>query len=227
MSFSGSERNSMFIKSDDGRFSNVSGVSGFDSKSDGRCLATMDINRDGLMDLLTTNANKPTLAIESQSTVDDADSGVRITSYRSNSVVDLRPSTLANQSNSPIQVTGSIPGQTTIVIGMATWCDKCIGEIPNMVSLKKELGSQVRFLAIPIDKDDTQAKLDQFKDKYNPPYELKPTPGKAVKLTEFVAKKLGSAKTPFSVVLSSKNDVLLTKEGIPTISEIRQAVDAN
>ena len=63
MSFSGSERNSVFINNSEGRFSNVSGVSGLDSASDGRCVAIVDFDKDGRNDFMITNTNKPTLGV--------------------------------------------------------------------------------------------------------------------------------------------------------------------
>jgi len=63
MSFSGSERNSVFINSLAGTFANVSGVSGLDSASDGRCVAIIDYDKDGRNDFMITNTNKPTLGV--------------------------------------------------------------------------------------------------------------------------------------------------------------------
>lgn len=63
MSFSGSERNSVFINSADDSFVNVSGVSGLDSASDGRCVAIVDFDKDGRNDFMITNTNKPTLGV--------------------------------------------------------------------------------------------------------------------------------------------------------------------
>ncbi len=63
MSFSGSERNSVFLKSNSGTFVNVSGNTGLDSKSDGRSVGIIDIDKDGRNDFLITNSNKPTLNV--------------------------------------------------------------------------------------------------------------------------------------------------------------------
>ena len=63
LSFSGSERNSVFVQGGDGVYSNLSGISGLDSKKDGRSVGFIDWNRDGRNDVLITNSNSPTLEI--------------------------------------------------------------------------------------------------------------------------------------------------------------------
>lgn len=63
LSFSGSERNSLFMRDSNSVFQNVSGITGLDSKSDGRTVATIDIDKDGRNDVVFTNSNRPTLRI--------------------------------------------------------------------------------------------------------------------------------------------------------------------
>lgn len=334
MSFSGSERNSLFLKSKQGQFANASGISGFDSKSDGRCLATMDFDNNGLVDLLVTNANKPTLAIyanriynqepdnkfiaikvfggnktssrsdkfsnrdgigalirvatESQTQIREVrcgeglatqnsrlnifgigkselvkwleikwPSGIksRIENLEAGSLVEVfeNPNELEKEENPdyritqydsrqnivdvvkkqdddgrnvdrlPIEIAPSqIKGQLTVIVGMATWCENCVKEISNVNAIQQTLGDKIRFIAIPIDKNDTQEKIDEFVEKHNPVYDVARSPLNAIKLTEFVADRLGEAKTPFSVVVSEEADILLIRSGIPTLSELRK-----
>lgn len=63
MSLSGSERNHLFVKSQDGAFVDVSGNSGLDLANDGRSIGVFDFDRDGLQDFLLTNANGQTLSL--------------------------------------------------------------------------------------------------------------------------------------------------------------------
>ena len=53
----------MFIKGNDGEFYDVSGLSGLDSLSDGRCIAVLDYDNDGFQDFLVANANAPSLSL--------------------------------------------------------------------------------------------------------------------------------------------------------------------
>lgn len=54
MSFSGYERDTLFMSRGDGRFIDISGVSGLDSITDGRGLAFADLDNDGDLDVVKT-----------------------------------------------------------------------------------------------------------------------------------------------------------------------------
>lgn len=56
MSFSGSERNKLFMKVGE-KFRDLSGLSGLDTKLDSRNIAVFDYNRDGFQDFLVSNVN--------------------------------------------------------------------------------------------------------------------------------------------------------------------------
>lgn len=58
-SFSGRERNCCFLNEGNGRFANISAVSGLDWKDDGRAVAVTDWDRDGDLDLWVSNRNAP------------------------------------------------------------------------------------------------------------------------------------------------------------------------
>jgi len=62
-SFSGSERNKVFINSDGKSFEDVSTYSGADSVADSRCCAYWDYNHDGAIDVALINSNKPHIQI--------------------------------------------------------------------------------------------------------------------------------------------------------------------
>ncbi len=63
VSFSGHERDCLFLNRGGTSFGDLSGVSGLDDPSDGRNLAVWDYDRDGWPDIATTNLNTPTLRI--------------------------------------------------------------------------------------------------------------------------------------------------------------------
>jgi thiol-disulfide isomerase/thioredoxin len=62
-SFSGREPNSLFYNRGGERFSDLSGISGLDSISDGRAFAYFDYDRDGRVDVALTNTNDPQLQL--------------------------------------------------------------------------------------------------------------------------------------------------------------------
>ena len=62
-SWSGRERNCFYLNSGDGRFIDVSGVSGLDFPEDGRAFAAFDLDGDGDLDLALKSRNQPQLRI--------------------------------------------------------------------------------------------------------------------------------------------------------------------
>lgn len=62
-SFSGHERNHLFINLRGSAFEDISGISGLDHPGDGRSFAWLDYDRDGWLDVATVNANAPMLQL--------------------------------------------------------------------------------------------------------------------------------------------------------------------
>ena len=62
-SFSGYERDHLWLQDDSGRFQEVSGVSGLDHEGDGRAWARLDVDGDGAPDIVTVSANTPTVQL--------------------------------------------------------------------------------------------------------------------------------------------------------------------
>ena len=58
-SFSGNEANCCFLNTGTSRFTNISGISGFDFQDDGRSIATTDWDGDGDVDFWITNRTSP------------------------------------------------------------------------------------------------------------------------------------------------------------------------
>ena len=62
-SFSGNERNCFFINMGNGKFSDISGISGLDFPDDGRAISTTDWDGDGDIDMWISNRNGPRLRL--------------------------------------------------------------------------------------------------------------------------------------------------------------------
>lgn len=62
-SFSGHERDHLWLQGADGRFVELSGVSGLDHEGDGRAWARIDVDGDGGPDIVTVSANTPALQL--------------------------------------------------------------------------------------------------------------------------------------------------------------------
>ena len=63
VSLSANERNFLFANLKGVQFADVSGISGADSEADARAVAWLDYDRDGWLDLVATNANRPLLQL--------------------------------------------------------------------------------------------------------------------------------------------------------------------
>ena len=63
MSFSGNERNHLFMNKQGESFSDVSSLSGLDEIADSRSFAIWDFDRDGLQDIVLANVNSPVLRL--------------------------------------------------------------------------------------------------------------------------------------------------------------------
>jgi len=62
-SFSGQERNRLFLNSRAEQFLDLSGLSGLDSPADGRVFVQLDYNRDGWIDFAVVNSSRPLLQL--------------------------------------------------------------------------------------------------------------------------------------------------------------------
>ena len=70
-SFSGNERNCFFINLGNGKFTDISGLSGLDFPDDGRAISVTDWDNDGDLDLWITNRNAPRLRLMRNDTKED------------------------------------------------------------------------------------------------------------------------------------------------------------
>lgn len=74
-SFSGHEKNCLFVNSGKGQFANMSPVSGIDSSADGRAFVILDFDRDGDQDIALVNANDPVFELFQNNTADRGKAG--------------------------------------------------------------------------------------------------------------------------------------------------------
>ena len=74
-SFSGHEKNCLFVNSGKGQFENVSLVSGADSSADGRAFVILDFDRDGDQDIALVNVNEPVFELFQNNTADSGNDG--------------------------------------------------------------------------------------------------------------------------------------------------------
>ena len=74
-SFSGHERNHLYVNIDGDDFLDVSGVTGLDHSGDSRAFASLDFDRDGWVDVAMVNANAPLFQLHRNRMGEMADAG--------------------------------------------------------------------------------------------------------------------------------------------------------
>ncbi len=76
-SFSGNERDSVYLNKGGKDFVNISGITGLDDPGDGRSMAILDYDRDGWPDIVVVNATAPAMQLYRNQMGDGASAGVR------------------------------------------------------------------------------------------------------------------------------------------------------
>ena len=109
---------------------------------------------------------------------------------------------------------------------MATWCSACKRSIPQVRALREAFpGSSLGVFGVPIDQDDSPAKLAEYVEEYAPAYELLAhAPRSQVeRLQEFVTASAGEG-LPASVLTDREGQVLYLEAGVPTVSQIHRLI---
>lgn len=76
-SFSGNERDSVYLNKGGKDFVSISGITGLDDPGDGRSFAVLDYDRDGWPDLVVASVTAPTLQLYRNQMGDKSSAGVR------------------------------------------------------------------------------------------------------------------------------------------------------
>ena len=76
-SFSGNERDSVYLSAEGKNFVSISGITGLDDPGDGRSFAILDFDRDGWPDLVVASVTAPTLQLYRNQMGDKSSSDVK------------------------------------------------------------------------------------------------------------------------------------------------------
>jgi len=111
-----------------------------------------------------------------------------------------------------------------VFTSFATWCGICLGELPQVDLLRETFPSElVRLDGIPVDPEDTDAKLASWSRKHRPAYRVRDdwAPARRAQLAAWLADELSSEGLPATVVTDAAGHVLHTQWGVPTVSTLR------
>lgn len=99
----------------------------------------------------------------------------------------------------------ALKGKVIFLNYWATWCPPCIAEMPNIVKLHEELGSEVAFVMLSFDKDFEKAK--DFNNKKG--YQL-PIHAPASKIPAMLA----SSSLPTTYIIDKDGNLVFTHKGM-------------
>lgn len=107
---------------------------------------------------------------------------------------------------------------------MATWCDTCKGELPQIALLRSAFDEhELAIFGVPVDADDDAAKLDSYRKEHTPAYHLlDPLPdAQRTAVQRAVMDALRVDVLPATIVTDAQGRILRTGNGVPSVSELR------
>jgi len=146
-------------------------------------------------------------------------SGFTIAPYRTNEVPKITQTD--NSLAAPVM---NIPGGVRMYTTMATWCPSCKKHLPQFDLLRRHFDeTQLNMIGVPIDEEDTLAKLRAYKAEYRPGYKMMiGAPAERVqKIKAAMLATVGRDVLPTTLVIDGSGTVLAGFAGVPTISELR------
>ena len=111
---------------------------------------------------------------------------------------------------------------------MATWCQACKLNLPQLEHLRSAYGGQVEIFGIPVDALDTREDLVTYNRQYQPAYQLllDITAEERLQVQAVLRKTLHSDALPSTVLTDSQGRVLQTFVGVPTASDLGKVISA-
>jgi thiol-disulfide isomerase/thioredoxin len=112
-----------------------------------------------------------------------------------------------------------------ILTTMATWCERCKGELPQLTQLRGAFDpKQVALLGVPVDEDDDASRLDEYEKEYAPAYELLKSlpPSQIEAVRQTVLDDLRIDALPAAIATDARGRVIRTMWGVPSISEVKE-----
>jgi peroxiredoxin len=123
---------------------------------------------------------------------------------------------------------GREPTDLTMYTTMATHCQTCRSEMPELQHLRDAFGADVLGMyGVPVDETEGREDLLKFAETTSAPYELLVDldAGERTRVKDYAAAALGDEGTPATIVTDAKGRVLLTRWGAPNVSELKRLLN--
>ncbi len=108
---------------------------------------------------------------------------------------------------------------------MATWCQACRRELPQLRRLRAELDSaELAMFGVPVDETDDRQKLEAYAAETDPAYRLllDLDPREIAEVEARVVENLYHDALPSTLITDGEGRILQVMAGVPTVSDLRR-----
>ena len=169
-------------------------------------------------------ANQLVTVFENKDTP-DVDNGMRVEPYRM-SPTDLTGNEHRKAPRSlPIIIRSDDAAVTLrMLTTMATWCDACKQQIPQLAHLRRTFtNTELKMLGVPIDPIDTSSDLESYKRSFNPPYDFASLTNDEISSMQKALRALTrSDALPSTLIIDSDGKILGAFDGVPSASAVKK-----
>ena len=115
-----------------------------------------------------------------------------------------------------------------LYVTMATWCPNCKKNQPLVAMLREKFGDQIDLVGVPVDPEDSSAKLADYRQKYQPAYELLDpvTDSERDELKRLITTISEQGALPSTLITDQQGRVLDAMGGIPSSSTVARLLDS-
>ena len=115
----------------------------------------------------------------------------------------------------------------SVFVSLATWCPECKANQPQVRALADRFGDSINLFAVPVDEEDTPAKLKTYVEAHNPAYEILSDIEKDTvsQMQEIVTRVSEQGALPSTIVTDSKGRVMLVTGGVPSVSDVAKLLE--
>jgi thiol-disulfide isomerase/thioredoxin len=124
---------------------------------------------------------------------------------------------------------GNTAAKLKLVTTMATWCEACKAELPQLKRLRTEFGmDELELLGVPVDENDDSRKLAAYVKIHSPSYDmLDDLDQEEIDIVkQIVLDELRIDALPAAIITDGEGYVLRTMWEIPSVSDIREHLSA-
>ncbi len=126
------------------------------------------------------------------------------------------------------QLTAAPSARLRMFTTVATWCEACKREMPQLRLLRSALGPQdLEMFGVPVDESESRERLEAFAAEHQPPYRLllELGPQAVAEIKARVLEALHQEAIPATLVSDREGRLLYLEGGVPTVSDLRRLLD--